>query len=82
MIAIRKPFLSSVVHDAILQVDGVDVVVDHQAGKVDCTDPGLQVRPSIESLGLETNARCMSQQSAALLPRPQGIDPLQQAPRG
>jgi hypothetical protein len=28
------------------QVDGVDVVVDHQAGKVDCTDPGLQVRPS------------------------------------
>jgi hypothetical protein len=25
-------------------VDGVDVVVDHQAGKVDCTDPGLQVR--------------------------------------
>jgi hypothetical protein len=30
----------------IFQVDGVDVVVDHQAGKVDCTDPGLQVRPS------------------------------------
>ena len=29
----------------IFQVDGVDVVVDHQAGKVDCTDPGLQVRP-------------------------------------
>lgn len=27
----------------IAQVDGVDVVVDHQAGKVDCTDPGLQV---------------------------------------
>lgn len=27
-----------------IQVDGMDVAVDYQAGKVECTDPGLQVR--------------------------------------
>lgn len=36
----------------LAQVDGVDVVVDHQAGKVDCTDPGLQVGADVASTSL------------------------------